>query len=273
MKLYNEKEIGAILKKAAENSSEDKSDTSMGLSVVELQQLAADAGIDPDQIVKAISEIEFGSGDGEGSFWGGPFSFNNQVVVNGEITAGEWEEMLVSIRRCFGAVGEVSSRESVLEWKSPWSSSNTGQVTALKENGKTKISVFWNGPLTALPFYIPVPLAVIASLPVAVEFLELSAVPGVSLVLLAGLLAFVGGRWALRRHVAKIFGKFKKMMSEFEVIGSRKITSSKEVIADTDSIQQDSVQESSGTTAPLLDVGAEVESDESVGRVKKQERS
>ncbi len=62
-------------------------------------------------------------------------------------------------------------------------------------------------------------------------------------------------------------------MSEFEVIGSRKITSTKEVITDTDSIQQDSVQESPGTTAPLLDLGAEIESDESVGRVKKQERS
>ena len=268
MKLYNEKEIGAILKKAAENSGEDKSDTSMGLSVVELQQLAADAGIDPEQIVNAISEIEGGSEKSDRTFWGGPFSFNNQVIIDGEITAGEWEEMLMSIRQCFGAKGEISTREYVLEWSSPWSSSNTGQVTALKGDGKTKINVVWNGPLTALPFYIPVPLTVIASLPVAVEFLELSAVPGVSFVLLAGGLAFVAGRWALRRYVEKIFGKFRKMMLGFEKIGP-----GKELVSGDKSNAQDTLQESHGIHKPLLDLGAETENDESASRVKKQERS
>jgi len=266
MKLYNEQEIGAILKKADENSSTDNTETSMGLSVVELQQLAGDAGINPDQIAKAISEIEFGSDDGANSFWGGPFSFNNQVVVDGEITAGEWEEMLISIRRYFGAVGEVSTRDSVVEWNSPWSSSNTGQVTALKENGKTKISVFWNGPLTALPFYLPVPVAMVSSLPVAVEFLELSAVPGVSLVLLTGILAFTTGRWAVRRHMKKIFDKFSKMMVEFDDIGSRKVASRQEVITE-------SIPESSETNMPLLDLDVEEKSDEFIGRIKKQERS
>lgn len=218
MKLYNEKEIGAILKKAAENSSGNEPDSSIGLSIHELQQLASDAGIDPDQIVKAAAEIDVQAGTNDVTFWGGPFSFNDQVMLESEIAPGEWEEMLMSIRRTFKSKGEVSTRESVLEWSSPWGSSNSAHVTALKENGTTKISVSWNGPLTALPFYIPVPLVAIASLSVASEFLELSAVPGFSFVLLATGLTFLAGRWALLRHLQKGFAKLRRMMAEFENI-------------------------------------------------------
>lgn len=59
MKLYKEKEIGAILKKAAENSAGEVSDTSVGLSIVELKQLASDAGIDPGQTAKPFCYFVF----------------------------------------------------------------------------------------------------------------------------------------------------------------------------------------------------------------------
>jgi len=268
MKLYNEKEIGAILKKAAENSSGDNADTSMGLSVDELQQLASDAGIDPDQIIKAISEIELASVKDDKSFWGGPFSFSSQMVVDGEITAGEWEEILASIREYFKAKGDVSTRESVMEWSSPWGSSNSAHVTALKENGKTKINVFWNGPLTALPFYLPVPLAAIASIPFASEFLELTAVPGISFVLLMSGVAFTIGRWALRRHLDKIFGKFRQMMSGFE-----KITSKNESKGQIISKEDATIQSQMVSHEPILEIGEEEGSDESQLRTKSRDRS
>lgn len=237
MKLYNRKEIGAILKKAAENSSADGTDAPMGLSIDELQQVASDAGIDPEQIARAAAEIDLDSRRNERKFWGGPFSFNSQVLVDGEITVGQWEEMLISIRAFFQSKGQVTARESVWEWSSPWGTTNSAQVTVLKDNGKTRISVGWNGPLTAVPFYIPVPLAAIASIFFASEFLDLTAVPGVAFALLATVLTFLAGRWTLRRHLDTGSRKFQEMVSGLERIANRQSTKSEIVSRQTDPSQ------------------------------------
>ena len=221
MKLYDKKEIGAILKRATENSSAEGPDTTMGLSIEELRQLASDVGIDPEQITQAVAEMEMDSGRGVRTFWGGPFSFNSQILVDEEITAGQWEEMLISIRDFFQSKGEVTTRESVWEWSSPWGTTNTAQVTALKNSGKTKISTRWNGPLTAVPFYIPVPLVAIASVFFASEFLALTAVPGVGFTLMATGIAFLLGRWALCRHLDKGMKKLHQMVAGLENIADR----------------------------------------------------
>ncbi|NNE34247.1 MAG: hypothetical protein HKN13_03360 [Rhodothermales bacterium] len=221
MKLYDRKEIGAILKKAAENSSTDSAESAMGLDIEELQQLASEAGIDPDQITKAIAEIDTESGLGHRTFWGGPFTYSSQVVVDGEITVAQWEEMLISIRGFFQSKGEVETRESVLEWSSPPFTTNSAQVTALRDNGKTKISVGWNGPLTAVPFFLPIPVVVIASLVFASEFLGLSAVPGISLVLLLSALTFLAARWMLGRHLDNGTAKLGQLLDTLESIADR----------------------------------------------------
>ena len=257
MKLYDRKEIGAILKKAAENSSADGTDAPMGLSIEELQQVASDAGIDPEQIARAAAELEIDSRASERTFWGGPFSFNSQVLVEGEITVGQWEEMLISIREFFQSKGQVTARESVWEWSSPWGTTNSAQVTVLKDNGKTRISVGWNGPLTAVPYYIPVPLAAIASILFASEFLELTAVPGVAFALLATVLTFLAGRWALRRNLDAGSRKFQEMVSGLERIASRKNPQSELVSKQTDANQVPAERND-----PLLQIPEEENHDE-----------
>lgn len=221
MKLYDSKEIRAILKIATENASEDEADTQMGLSIDELRQLASDSGIDPKLITKAADEIVANSSRNERNFFGGPFLYNNQILVEREITVDQWEEMLLSIRDFFQSKGNVTTRESVLEWSSPWGTTNSAHVTALKNNGKTKISVNWSGPLTAIPFYIPVPLVGIVSLFFASEFLALTAVPGMAFTLLATGLTFLAGRLMLRKHLDKGFKKLRQMVAGLEIIASR----------------------------------------------------
>lgn len=213
MKVFDEKQTAAILKKAAENSQRDFSKDTPGLTVDELEQIASDSGIDPKEVSKAIAEIELGNDRSDQTFWGGPFSFFEQVGVGHEISALEWENMLVVIREFFKSPGEISTRASVFEWNSPWGTTNSAQVTALKEQGKTKISVSWKGPMTALPFYIPLPLVAIASVFFASEFLELSAVPGLLFVLASVGLTFAAGRWALRRQMHKGFSKLRKLVA------------------------------------------------------------
>lgn len=214
MKIFNEKQTAAILKKAAENSQKEFPSDIPGLTVDELEQIASDSGIDPIEISKAVAQIDRGDDRPDRTFWGGPFSFFEQVQIDHEISTVEWENMLVMIREFFRSNGEVSIRESVFEWNSPWGTTNSAQITALKEHGKTKISTRWSGPLTALPFYIPLPLVAIASVFFASEFLELSAVPGFSFVLFSVGLTFTVGRWALRRHLEKGFSKLRKLTAD-----------------------------------------------------------
>ena len=268
MKLYDGKEIQAILKIATENATENEADTQMGLSIDELRQLASDAGIDPKLITKAVAEIEANSSRNERNFWGGPFSYNNQVLVEGEITVGQWEEMLLSIRDFFQSNGNVTTRESVLEWSSPWGTTNSAHVNALKNNGKTKISVNWNGPLTAIPFYIPVPLVAIASIFFASEFLALAAVPGVAFTLLATGLTFFAGRWMLSKHLDKGFKKLRQMVAGLEIIASRENPHS-----EPDLKQTEAKHVPNETTDPLKNILMEDNHEESDNETTRGNRS
>ncbi|MGA7306968.1 MAG: hypothetical protein WBW88_19015, partial [Rhodothermales bacterium] len=175
-----------------------------------------------------------------------------------EITAGEWEDMLISIRKCFKSEGVVKIRDSVFEWSSPWGATNSAHVTAVKEDGKTKISVFWNGPLTALPFYVPLPLTAILSLFLAPEFLGLSAVPGFIFVLLMMALTFMAGRWALTRHMDKLFAGFRQMTAEFEHLSTKTEAESGAV-----SNQAGALQNEADGRGPLLNLDEPMGEDES----------
>ena len=237
MKLYDRKEISAILKKATENSLTDEPETQLGLSLDELRQIGSEVGIDPKQIERAVKEIEMNSSKSEADFWGGPFSYNSQVLVEGELSVSQWEEMLFTIRGFFQSKGAVTTRESVFEWSSPWGTTNSAQVTALKDKGKTKLRVNWSGPLTAIPFYIPVPFVTIASIFFASEFLAMAAVPGMIFTLMATGLSFLAGRWALRKHLDKGFEKLKKMVSELELIAGKETVKS-ELDITTDAVKR-----------------------------------
>jgi len=245
MKLYDSKEVREILKIAAEKSSTDEPDEQMGLTIDELCQLASEVGIDPEQITKAAAEIESNSGMNDRNFWGGPFSFSTQVLVDGEITVGQWEEMLLSIRDFFKSTGKVSARSSVYEWSSPWGTSNSAQVTALKNKGSTKINLSWHGPLTALPYYIPVPVVAIASLLFASGFLGLSAIPGVTFTLLMTGAAFLIGRWKLRKNLDNGFKKLRQMVTGLEMIASRPVSKSESDDSPTKEFEGQSEKEES----------------------------
>lgn len=247
MKLYNEEEIGAILKKATEKSDGDKAASTVGLTIDELRQLGADAGIDPDRITGAVAELGAGSDSLERTFLGGPFSFSKSIVLDGEITAGQWEDMLASIRACFKAKGDVSVRESTFEWSSPWDSANSGQVTATRERGKTKVNVGWHGPMTAFLFYLPVIPVTIASVFVASDIPALTELTGLSLVLLLSAGTFAAGRWALRRHLDKLFTKFRGLMAGFEGV-----TAGNSATAEAASHQAETVHDKTDSRGPLL---------------------
>ena len=221
MKLYNEKEIGAILKRAAELSHDDAASNSLGLSLDELKQLGTEAGINPDFILKAATEMGAQSSrSGSKNLFGGPVSYTNEMMLDREITPSEWEEMLAKIRTCFKDPGIVTTRENTFEW-TVQDRSTKAQVTARMEHGKTHIHLFWAEPAAPIPFLIPSLIGTIISLPITFEALNLSGWPGALAIMTTFLTLFALGRWGVSSYTQRFSGKLDQLMTQIELIASR----------------------------------------------------
>ena len=221
MKLFNETEIGFILKRAAELSHDDSDTASMGLSVEELQQLGTEAGLNPDFILQAAAELQTSrQTPGKKNFIGGPLSYNREIVLDGEIYSTDWEEMITPIRNTFKDPGVVSTRKNTFEWTVK-SDVGSAQVTARLVNGQTRISVFWNNPSVAVLFMTPVFLSLVVSLPIVLGALEMTGFPAAAAIIGAVSTVFLLGRFGLGRYIDRFKEKIDQMIASFELISSR----------------------------------------------------
>jgi len=270
MKLYNEKQIGAILKRAAEMSQDESGPNAAGLSIEELQRVGAEAGLDPDLILRAAAEMQQTGPKRERNFFGGPVSYSNDFVLDGEIDASTWEEMISSIRGSFKDPGQVATRENVFEWTSQ-SETEKAQVTALVKDGKTRITVFWTEPVMAIPLFVPSIIGTIISLPIAFEALELGGAAGLALILSTFLTLFALGRYALGRLIDKQVTKLQQLETTLDLIASKKAlrkAREQQKAASTEQAQltETSEAEVSGPVLDLEEPAADPESTPNRGR-------
>lgn len=221
MKLYNEKEIGAILKRAAELSLDETGPNAAGLSIEELQQVGNEAGLDPDLILKAAAELHQTGPKRTKNLFGGPVSYANDIVLDGEIDNATWEEMVSAIRGTFKDPGVVSTRENVFEWTSQ-SETEKAQVTALVAGGKTKVTLFWSNPVAVIPLFIPSIIGTIISLPITFESLEWSGLPAMAVILSTFMTLFMLGRFATGRIVDGQATRLKQLETSLDLIASKK---------------------------------------------------
>lgn len=221
MKLYSEKEIGTILKRAAELSMSEAASNAGGLSLEELQQIGREAGLDPDLILKAASELERHTPPREKNLFGGPIRYANDFILEGEIDGATWEEMIAAIRNSFKDPGVVSIRENVFEWTSQ-GETEKAQVTALLSPGKTKISLFWAEPVLAVPLFIPTLIGTIISLPVTFESLGWTGLPAAALIVSVFMTLFSLSRFAVSRIMDKEVARIRQLEARLEMIASNR---------------------------------------------------
>lgn len=223
MKLYNEKEIGSILKRAAELSHDDADAGSLGLSLDELKQLGKEAGINPDYILKAAAEVGTRKlQTKEKSIFGGPVTYSSEMVLPREIDARDWEEMLSKIRLSFKDPGVVTTRENIFEWTIQ-SQSAKAQVTARCENGQTRVQLFWAEPSAVIPFMIPTLIGTIMSLPFIFEVFKLTGFTGAMAVLATMSTLFFLGRYGVSSYVARRSDKLERLMTDLELVVARNV--------------------------------------------------
>ncbi|HET6568107.1 MAG TPA: hypothetical protein VFG50_09085 [Rhodothermales bacterium] len=154
-KLYGEKEISALLKRAAALQASDPDSDRPGLSLKELEQIAAEAGIDPRFVRAAAADAGRGApSDIAGGLLGGPLTIEDERIFHGEVTPDQWETMVQEIRRTFGQGGTASQVGHSLEWngeqrrhfRQPF-------VTVSPRNGRTRVQITQRQGKGAFLFY------------------------------------------------------------------------------------------------------------------------
>jgi hypothetical protein len=168
-RIFSEKEIGLVLKRAAEIQGKQPRTTGYGLSMEELQQLAAESGLDPELVVAAALELDSDDAAEGTNWWGGPLTLTLVRVVEGPLSDDTWEEMLAVLRRQYKETGITEQRGSTRQWSFSARDQRKGHLIATCKGGRTELEFFWANPTLAIPFaVIPLVLSLI-SLPIIME--------------------------------------------------------------------------------------------------------
>lgn len=145
---YNEKEVGEIIKRASElQQLESTSESTTGMSLTELEQVAREAGLDPALVRRAATDLDTRVSDQKPSaFIGAPTNLALERTIDGEIPVEEYETLVLEIQRELGGVGQVSTLGRSLVWTMQGVdrrrvSTRTVQLTVTPRNGRTTIRI------------------------------------------------------------------------------------------------------------------------------------
>lgn len=139
-RLYTEKEISAILKRAGQMQTEQEAgQETLGLSLHELQGVAAEVGLDPDFVALAAAELERTASPERGASWSGlPVRLNEERVIQGSVGPRDAAALKTMIDRTLGVTGTMTSSGPLLEWVYSGRMSNL-RVTLTPRLGQTKV--------------------------------------------------------------------------------------------------------------------------------------
>ena len=203
-RLYNEKEIAAILRAAADESETGTPGAEVGLSVDELAQIGAESGLDPTAVRRAAARMDAAPSPAvaSSSIWGGPVAHERTWTLDRELTSSEWELVLADIRRAFGIPGVVSVREGAFEWVHKTIDSFTAHVSATVRNGKTTFQVAAGDPPVPIVYFAPTLMVTLFGLPVIMKGMDMGAE---GMVLWAFLVAalFLASRTGVKAHARR----------------------------------------------------------------------
>jgi hypothetical protein len=143
---YNEKEVAEIIKRASElQQVESTAESTTGMSLTELEQVAREAGLDPSLIRRAATDLDTRVTDRKPSaFIGAPTNLVLERTIDGEVPVDEYETLVLEIQRELGGVGQASMLGRSLVWTMQGTgrrraSTRTVQVTVTPRNGRTTI--------------------------------------------------------------------------------------------------------------------------------------
>lgn len=151
-RIYGEKDIGRILKRATELQHEEPSAPAAGVTLAELEEIAAEAGIDPTYLRQAALEVD--SGVRDGSFWakvvGDELMLVREMTLPGELPDAGFERLVAAIQTNSREHGHPSLLGRTLTWRAETpSKTRTVQIVVTSRDGETRIRLEENLTQTA----------------------------------------------------------------------------------------------------------------------------
>src|SRR5947207_1907254 len=115
---YNDKEIAAIFRAAAEGPQESQPDVSReeGLTLADLQAIGREVGISSEAVAQAAQALDVRRPAPARTFLGLPIGVARTVHLNRRLTDAEWERLVVQLREVFNARGSTRSDGSLRQW-------------------------------------------------------------------------------------------------------------------------------------------------------------
>ena len=211
--------MGRILKRATELQEADGPVDTMGLSLQEVQQVAAEVGVDPRHVATAVAEVAQTDDTEERFYWlGAPTSYELERVVEGAVSEEQWAEMVDAIGRAYNIVGVSSQVGRLLEWTHN-SRRRQVQVRVTSRGGKTRIRLYSRFPKrAAVTFAVPLALSYMA----ASLFVATTGTfdPSGFLSLIIGLMGavFLAMRFVYNRSVRQKKRKASRLLDQLEQI-------------------------------------------------------
>jgi hypothetical protein len=112
---YSEEEVRAIFQETARRQSALQAASSPGLTLEELQEVARNAGLDPELVAAAAAHLHEPVAPAS-RFWNLPDVVRDERVIPGEVTDQLWEQIVDELRRTFGHSGQAGQIGRIREW-------------------------------------------------------------------------------------------------------------------------------------------------------------
>jgi hypothetical protein len=143
---YGDEEVGLILKRAAELQGQEPTAAAEGggLSLTELEEIAAEAGIDPSYLRRAADEVDTVAmplrGEGMDRIAGAPLTLEFERTLTGELPEDGLEVLIPEIQSA--GLGQPSLLGHTLTLQSTTATNiRTLQVTISSQSGRTRIRI------------------------------------------------------------------------------------------------------------------------------------
>ena len=117
---FSEREVARILKTAVVlQERRGAAAAARGLSLAQLEEIAAEAGLDPALVRQAVAELDGAAGPGDevNPFLGAPHTIVVERVVSGVIDERASEALLDTVRSVSSEVGQVSTLGRAFGWR------------------------------------------------------------------------------------------------------------------------------------------------------------
>jgi hypothetical protein len=158
---YSEEEFTLILQKASELPDDGSTmpGSKSGMSLEEIQSIAAEAGIDPEKVSRAASLLAGSDQTGRAAaVFGGPSSHHLERAIRGEVSEEDFGRLLDVIRRATVQQGQGGRVLDAFEWKTTGGTSRI-HVNVVPRDGETTIQIIADrsgtGILTLLASGVP----------------------------------------------------------------------------------------------------------------------